>query len=182
MIPPIYWLRAVRVFMSRPAAKAPTMRGPRISRVSVWILTSTNSAPVAYIHLAPFEPPVRNGVPAYKFLMVSGFPPGGRYSAYSSIAPTPRRLKLSSRFGRRAPAPLPTVDLSSTDLPSDDGRDDESFDRMASQAFITAEHALAVVLDPPATGAGGKLLSPSSTETEDRGMSSCSAAICPITV
>ena len=33
IMPPISWLRAVRVFMMRPAAKAPTMRGTRISRV-----------------------------------------------------------------------------------------------------------------------------------------------------
>src|SRR3979409_689726 len=179
MIPPIYWLRAGRVFMRRPAAKAPTMRGTRISRVSAWTLTSTNSAPVAYITFSPFEPPVRNGVPAYKFLIESGFPPGGKYSAYSSIAPTPRRLKLSSRFSCRAPVLRPTVDLSPAGLPSDDTK---SREQIASQAFNTAEHALAVVFDPPATGAGGRLLSPSSTETDDRGMPSCSAAICPITV
>ena len=53
---------------------------------------------------------------------------------------------------------------------------------MASQAFITAEQALAVVLDPPATGAGGRSLSPSSTVRADRGTPSCSAAIWPITV
>src|SRR3981081_3784560 len=123
------------VFKCRPAAKAPTTRGTRISRVSAWTLTSTNSAPVAYINLAPFEPPVRNGVPAYKFLIESGFPSRGRYSAYSSIAPTPRRLKPSSRFGCRALAPLPTVDLSCADLPSDAGRDDESFEWIASQAI-----------------------------------------------
>src|ERR1700716_2953240 len=181
-MPPINWLRAVVSFMIRPAAKAPTIRGTRISRVSAWTRTSTNSAPVAYINLSPLEPPVGNGVPAYKFLIKSGFAPDGRYSAYSSIAPTPRRLKLSSRFSCRAVALLPTVDLSPATAPSDVGTDDKSFARIASQAFITAEHALAVVFDPPATGAGGRLLSPSSGETDEKGMPSSSAAIWPITV
>jgi hypothetical protein len=35
-MPPISWLRMVRVFISRPAAKAPTMRGTRISHVNAW--------------------------------------------------------------------------------------------------------------------------------------------------
>jgi hypothetical protein len=38
------------------------------------------------------------------------------------------------------------------------------------------------VFDPPATGAGGRLLSPSSTETNDKGIPSSSAVICPMTV
>lgn len=38
-------------FAYRPAAKAPTMRGTRISRVSARTRTSTNSAPLAYLDL-----------------------------------------------------------------------------------------------------------------------------------
>ena len=47
---------------------------------------------------------------------------------------------------------------------------------------LTEFYALAVVFEPPATGAGGRSLSPSSTETDDKGMPSRSAAICPMTV
>src|SRR3569833_1128742 len=99
--------------------------------------------------------------------MASGFAPGGRYSAYSSIAPTPRRLKPSSRL-RPVPALLPVVALGGASLA-----------RIASHAFITALHALAVVFEPPATGAGGKRLSPSATCTCDNGTPSCSVAIYP---
>ena len=41
-----------------------------------------------------------------------------------------------------------------------------SLSRMASQAFITALQALAVVFEPPATGAGGSRESPTSTVTD----------------
>src|SRR6266536_2137873 len=58
IMPPMYWLRAVRVFMRRPAANAPTIRGTRISRVSALMRTSTNSAPNAYMSFSPFGPPV----------------------------------------------------------------------------------------------------------------------------
>ena len=54
--------------------------------------------------------------------------------------------------------------------------------RIASQALSTTEQTLAVVLDPPATGAGGKLESPSSTFTDVSGTPSRSAAIWPMTV
>ena len=46
-MPPRYCERAVFSFMIRPAAKAPTMRGTRISRVKRLTRTSTNSAPKA---------------------------------------------------------------------------------------------------------------------------------------
>lgn len=54
IIPPMSWLRAVRGFTMRPAAKAPVMRGTRISRVKRWMRTSTNSAPNANIRGFPF--------------------------------------------------------------------------------------------------------------------------------
>ena len=44
---PCIWLHAVSGLTIVPAAKAPTMRGARISRVSAWIRTSTNWAPKA---------------------------------------------------------------------------------------------------------------------------------------
>ena len=40
-----------------------------------------------------------------------------------------------------------------------------SLSRIASQVFITALQALAVVFEPPATGAGGSRESPTSTVT-----------------
>src|SRR5712675_1788577 len=55
--------RRVRGLRIRPAAKAPTMRGTRISRVNAWILTSTNSAPSAYISFSPSGPPVPRLLP-----------------------------------------------------------------------------------------------------------------------
>ncbi len=64
IIPPMSWLRTVRVFISRPAAKAPTIRGTRISQVETWIRTSTNSAPIAYMIFSPCDPPVEVYVPA----------------------------------------------------------------------------------------------------------------------
>ncbi len=57
-----------------------------------------------------------------------------------------------------------------------------SLARMASQVFITALQALAVVFEPPATGAGGRRESPTSTVTDDRSTPSRSAAIWPSTV
>ncbi len=45
-----------------------------------------------------------------------------------------------------------------------------------SQTIITAEQQLAVELEPPATGAGGRSLSPINTETFSTGTSSFSAA------
>jgi len=53
---------------------------------------------------------------------------------------------------------------------------------MASHALMTVEHTVAVVFDPPAGGAGGNALSPSSTVTFDSGTPRLSAACCPITV
>ena len=53
---------------------------------------------------------------------------------------------------------------------------------MALQAFSTAEQVLAVVFEPPATGAGGSMLSPTSTVTEESGTPSRSAASCASTV
>src|SRR5262249_47121007 len=64
IIPPISWLRTVRVLISRPAAKAPTIRGTRISQGEAWTRTSTNSAPIAYITLSPWEPPLEVFLPA----------------------------------------------------------------------------------------------------------------------
>jgi hypothetical protein len=57
-----------------------------------------------------------------------------------------------------------------------------SFSRIAAQAFITAEQVLAVVLEPPATIAGGRSESPSSTVVAASGTPSSWAAIWPITV
>jgi hypothetical protein len=51
-----------------------------------------------------------------------------------------------------------------------------------SHTVITVEHVLAVELDPPATGAGGKSLSPMNTETLSNGTPSFSAAAWPMTV
>ena len=51
-----------------------------------------------------------------------------------------------------------------------------------SQTIMTAEQVLAVELEPPATGAGGRSLSPMKTETFSKGTPSFSAAACPITV
>jgi hypothetical protein len=59
IMPPSSWLLAVRVFMICSAAKAPTMRGTRISSVRACTRTSTNSAPIAYISFSPCEPPPR---------------------------------------------------------------------------------------------------------------------------
>ena len=56
-MPPSSWLRAVRGLTMRPAAKAPTMRGTRISRVRRCTRTSTNSAPKANISRSPSVPP-----------------------------------------------------------------------------------------------------------------------------
>ncbi len=64
IIPPISWLCTVRLFINRPAAKAPTMRGTRISRVAALMRTSTNSAPMAYISFLPLGPPVMAPLPA----------------------------------------------------------------------------------------------------------------------
>ena len=58
MMPPMSWLRAVRGFMIRPAAKAPTARGARISPVSACTRTSTNWAPNAKASFSPLGPPV----------------------------------------------------------------------------------------------------------------------------
>ena len=52
----------------------------------------------------------------------------------------------------------------------------------AAQAFMTTEQQLAVWLEPPATGTGGRLLSPSSTWTASSGRPRRSAAIWPTTV
>ena len=51
-----------------------------------------------------------------------------------------------------------------------------------SHTMITAEQVLAVELEPPATGAGGRSLSPRKTETFARGTPSFSDAACAITV
>ena len=40
-----------------------------------------------------------------------------------------------------------------------------SRERIASQAWATTEHTLAVEMEPPDTGAGGSRVSPSSTVT-----------------
>ena len=53
---------------------------------------------------------------------------------------------------------------------------------MALQALTTAEVALAVVLEPPATGPAEGSLSPSSTVTLSSGSPSASAAAWPMTV
>ena len=47
---------------------------------------------------------------------------------------------------------------------------------------MTALHALAVVFEPPATGAGGRRESPTSTVTDDSPTPSRSPAIWPRTV
>ena len=77
IMPPINWLRAVRVFMMRPAAKAPTMRGTRISRVSALTRTSTNSAPNAYISFLPSGPPAMRGLAGVELLDRVGLAPSG---------------------------------------------------------------------------------------------------------
>ena len=57
-----------------------------------------------------------------------------------------------------------------------------SLTRIASQAICTAEQALAVVTEPPATGPGGNSLSPSSTSILCIGEPRISEAVWPITV
>ena len=58
----------------------------------------------------------------------------------------------------------------------------DSLARMASQAWAMTEHTLAVEIEPPATGAGGRSVSPSSTVTRPTGRPSRSAATCAATV
>ena len=53
IMPPMYWLRAVRGLTMRPTANAPVIRGTRISRVRRCTRTSTNSAPNANINGLP---------------------------------------------------------------------------------------------------------------------------------
>jgi hypothetical protein len=116
--------------------------------------------------------------------------PSGFHSPYSSTTLTPsasnallmssgRSLLAACVLGVR---PTPTVSLAlSTRL---------SFGINAlnrrcliwSHTVMTAEHVLAVELEPPATGAGGRSLSPMKTETFSTGTPSRSAAAWPITV
>ena len=51
-----------------------------------------------------------------------------------------------------------------------------------SHTIITVEQVLAVELEPPATRAGGRSLSPMWTDTSSKATCSRSAAACPITV
>ncbi len=108
--------------------------------------------------------------------MAFGSRPGGTNSAYSSIELMPMRLNTSSTF---SPAPSAAVTLPSFSVRALALRPASgpslaataalnSLLRIASQVFSTALHVLAVVLDPPATGAGGKRESPTSTLTEPR--------------
>jgi hypothetical protein len=54
--------------------------------------------------------------------------------------------------------------------------------RMASQAWAITVQTLAVEIEPPATGAGGRSVSPSETEIFSTGMPSPSEAVCAATV
>jgi len=63
IIPPINCECAVRGLTIRPAANAPTMRGPRTSRVRTWPRTSTSSAPIAYCVCACILPMLKPSYP-----------------------------------------------------------------------------------------------------------------------
>jgi len=54
--------------------------------------------------------------------------------------------------------------------------------RRVSQAWATTVQTLAVEIEPPATGAGGRSVSPRETETLSTGIPNLSAAVCAATV
>ncbi len=167
IIPPINWLCAVRGFMMRPAAKAPTMRGTRISRVRACTRTSTNSAPkanIVFASLPTLAPPVMSALPLYRPAVVLERLLAGTKLPVSSTAPS---LSLSNAALRCAAlAPGANASLVST----------------CWQASCTAEHALAVVTEPPDTGPGGSRVSPIATDTCSGGTASIAAAVWAITV
>src|SRR5579863_1786447 len=122
--------------------------------------------------------------------MASGGAPVGTNSAYSSRAPTPSASK-ASRSGSAAPsaaatAPSRRLSVAASRPASAPARAPltpwNNRARICWQALSTAEHTLAVLLEPPETDAGGRLVSPVSTVTALSGTPSCSAAICPATV
>jgi len=66
--PPISWLLAVVGSTTWPAAKAPTTRGQRISRVFACTRTSTNSAPKASDAVLELGPACQHGVALVELL------------------------------------------------------------------------------------------------------------------
>ena len=88
--------------------------------------------------------------------------PSGARSVPSPAAAVPGRCR---RAGRPGAAAAPAMRA-----------------RICSQALATTLQTLAVVLEPPATGAGGRSLSPISTLTLSSGTPSRSAAVCAMTV
>jgi hypothetical protein len=100
--------------------------------------------------------------PSYSFCNASGALPRGMNSAYSSIALMPKRAKAA-----------PNVSLAGLS---------ERRARILSQTIATALQTLAVVIEPPDTGDGGRFESPSNTLTCDKASQSFCAAICAITV
>ena len=84
----------------------------------------------------------------------------GSASAVASMWPSPRRRNASAYAAPSAPSSPRTV----------------------SQAARTAQPTLAIVIEPPWTGAFGMSVSPSSKRTRCSGRSSASAATCVIAV
>ncbi len=116
--------------------------------------------------------------------------PSGFHSPYSSMTLTPSASKARSMSSGRllwAACVLgvfakPMVSLALSTRPSSGAGASNRRRLIRSHTVITAEHVLAVEFDPPATGPGGRSLSPMKTETFSNGTPNLSAAACPITV
>ena len=153
-MPPINWLCAVFAFMTRPPSNAPTKRLTRISPRSASTRTSTNCAP--------------NACMAYRFCFVAWLHAAvGLDEVLPAGAPAVQRSEAGLRSRRRC---HPAGAARRGRIPCQASRwsfnaRSNSLSRTAWQAASTAGPTLATVIEPPDTGACGKVLSPSSNWT-----------------